>query len=53
MGKLREIAAVLAGTLFLSLASGQAPQFIVEGEVYCEVCRTNFINKLSELMAGN
>ncbi|XP_051135991.1 olee1-like protein [Andrographis paniculata] len=27
-------------------------EFYVEGEVYCEVCRVNFINKLSELMSG-
>lgn len=44
-----------AGALcLLSLPSltHSAPQFIVEGEVYCEVCRTNFINRLSEPMAG-
>ncbi|GER26292.1 major pollen allergen Ole e 1 [Striga asiatica] len=32
--------------------SSLGPKFLVEGQVYCEVCRTNFINKLSEPMPG-
>ncbi|KAG8365535.1 hypothetical protein BUALT_Bualt18G0115200 [Buddleja alternifolia] len=45
----------IAALSFVSLAgtaNSSAPQFYVEGEVYCEVCRTDFINKFSELMPG-
>ncbi|KAG6385300.1 hypothetical protein SASPL_154133 [Salvia splendens] len=50
-----KFAVLLAGALLLSVADvakAQGPLFVVEGEVYCEVCRINFINKLSVPMAG-
>ena len=50
-----KFAVLLAGALLLSLADvakAQDALFVVEGEVYCEVCRINFINKLSVPMAG-
>ncbi|KAL6538675.1 hypothetical protein OROGR_012663 [Orobanche gracilis] len=57
MASVKQISILIAGALCLMSFSGAtisaaAPQFIVEGEVYCEICRTNFINKLSELMPG-
>ncbi|GFP91716.1 olee1-like protein [Phtheirospermum japonicum] len=57
MASLKQIAILFAGALCLvsffgSAHSAEDPQFYVEGEVYCEVCRTNFINRLSEPMAG-
>ncbi|KAI3466733.1 hypothetical protein Pfo_023396 [Paulownia fortunei] len=57
MASLTQIAILFAGALcLLSLPgithSASAPQFSVEGDVYCEVCRINFINKLSEPMPG-
>ncbi|KZV51092.1 Olee1-like protein [Dorcoceras hygrometricum] len=56
MARLTQVALLFAGLLCLMCLSGIAhsasPQFFVEGKVYCEVCRANFINKLSEPMAG-
>ena len=57
MATLTRIALLFVGAAvcLLSLSGGAhsaAPEFIVVGEVYCEVCRTNFINRLSEPMAG-
>ncbi|KAK6133515.1 hypothetical protein DH2020_009021 [Rehmannia glutinosa] len=56
MASLKHISILFAGALCLLSFSGAAhaaaPQFIVEGAVFCEVCRTNFINKLSEPMPG-
>ncbi|KAL0328010.1 UNVERIFIED_CONTAM: Pollen-specific protein C13 [Sesamum calycinum] len=56
MARLTQVAIILAATLcFLSLvdvADSHAPKFIVEGKVYCEVCRANFTNRYSEPMAG-
>ncbi|KAL2253156.1 olee1-like protein [Sesamum indicum] len=47
---------LFAGVLCLlclpGVARATAPEFFVVGEVYCEVCRLNFINKLSEPMPG-
>ncbi|KAL7142592.1 hypothetical protein ABFS83_08G133800 [Erythranthe nasuta] len=58
MASATQIAILFAGALcLLSLPGGAqsnaaATKFSVEGDVYCEVCRTNFINKLSQPMAG-
>ncbi|KAL0301787.1 UNVERIFIED_CONTAM: Pollen-specific protein C13 [Sesamum radiatum] len=56
MARLTQVAIILAATLcFLSLVDfvdSHAPKFIVEGKVYCEVCRANFTNRYSEPMAG-
>ncbi|KAL1567422.1 olee1-like protein [Salvia divinorum] len=55
MASLVKIFVLLTGALLLSVATvakAHGVQFVVEGEVYCEVCRTNFINKLSVPMAG-
>ncbi|KAL0343655.1 UNVERIFIED_CONTAM: Major pollen allergen Ole e 1 [Sesamum angustifolium] len=57
MSGLTRVALLFAGALccFLSLPGivrATAPEFFIVGEVYCEVCRINFINKLSEPMPG-
>ncbi|KAL0300670.1 UNVERIFIED_CONTAM: Major pollen allergen Lig v 1 [Sesamum radiatum] len=57
MSGLTRVALLFVGVLccFLSLpgvARATAPEFFIVGEVYCEVCRINFINKLSEPMPG-
>ncbi|XP_075477907.1 LOW QUALITY PROTEIN: olee1-like protein [Primulina tabacum] len=56
MASLTQVALLFAGALCLmclpGIAHSTVPQFFVEGKVYCEVCRANFINKLSEPMAG-
>ncbi|PIN13044.1 hypothetical protein CDL12_14327 [Handroanthus impetiginosus] len=56
MASSTKFAILFAGALCLlclpGMANSAATQFIVEGDVYCEVCRTNFINKLSQPMPG-
>ncbi|KAL3615127.1 hypothetical protein CASFOL_040788 [Castilleja foliolosa] len=56
MASPKQIAILFAGAVcllsFFGTTAAKDPQFYVEGEVYCEVCRTNFINRLSEPMAG-
>ncbi|PIN19577.1 hypothetical protein CDL12_07744 [Handroanthus impetiginosus] len=54
MAKLSQLVILFAGALsLLSLcATASGPKFIVEGQVFCEVCRANFINRLSEPMPG-
>ncbi|KAK4412817.1 Anther-specific protein LAT52 [Sesamum alatum] len=56
MARLTQAAIILAGALcFLSLldvATAHGPKFVVDGKVYCEVCRANFTNRFSWPMAG-
>ncbi|KAL0283908.1 UNVERIFIED_CONTAM: Major pollen allergen Lig v 1 [Sesamum radiatum] len=57
MSGLTRVALLFAGgpvlAVFLpGVARATAPEFFIVGEVYCEVCRINFINKLSEPMPG-
>ncbi|KAL3851384.1 hypothetical protein ACJIZ3_013266 [Penstemon smallii] len=56
MARLTQLAILFAGALCLislpDIAHSAAPEFYVQGEVYCEVCRADFINKLSEPMSG-
>ncbi|KAL0319869.1 UNVERIFIED_CONTAM: Pollen-specific protein C13 [Sesamum radiatum] len=56
MARLTQVAIILAAALcFLSLvdvADSHAPKFIIDGKVYCEVCRANFTNRYSKPMAG-
>ncbi|CDO96791.1 unnamed protein product [Coffea canephora] len=37
---------------FISIAQAANPQFKVEGEVYCDKCRAQLKNRLSEPMPG-
>ncbi|KAL2238437.1 major pollen allergen Ole e 1-like [Sesamum indicum] len=48
----RLFAGALCLLCFSSVVRATTPEFFVVGEVYCEVCRINFINKLSEPMPG-
>ncbi|KAL2226065.1 olee1-like protein [Sesamum indicum] len=53
MAKLTQVAIILAAALcFLDVAASLAPKFVVDGKVYCEVCRANFTNRYSKPMAG-
>lgn len=57
MARLAQAAVLLTGAvcvlaLVASAHEAPPPKFTVQGQVVCEVCRCNFINKLSEPMAG-
>ncbi|EPS70684.1 hypothetical protein M569_04073 [Genlisea aurea] len=56
MANSAQIVAIFAGALILFALGDTAvatdPEFFVQGQVFCEVCRTNFINRLSEPMEG-
>lgn len=58
MVKFTQVAILLVGAVCFMASPAIAEKashltkFYVEGEVYCDVCRADFINKLSERMPG-